>query len=118
MQQDSPHIRRLVLRTDGSIEPLAERTSLEDIRKLINAGGLDTVTLHHWGHPLHVMLVDDLGYETKMVDHGGGQFEMVTTKALKPVNQKATGLYWANCRPGTTHQIVGDVAIVPDEDFT
>ncbi len=35
----------------------------------------------------------------------------------KPVNAKATQLYHANCLPGTTHQIVGDVVIVLDDDF-
>lgn len=34
-----------------------------------------------------------------------------------PVNAKATELYHANCRPGTTHEIRGDVCIVLDEDF-
>ena len=38
-------------------------------------------------------------------------------KPRKPINEKATALYHANCRPGTTHQIVGDVVIVPDEDY-
>jgi hypothetical protein len=36
----------------------------------------------------------------------------------KPVNQKATALYHAVCRPGTLHQIHGDVVIVSDRDFT
>jgi hypothetical protein len=32
------------------------------------------------------------------------------------VNEKATALYLANCRPGTKHRIVGDVVIVFDDD--
>ena len=31
--------------------------------------------------------------------------------------KKANALYLERCRPGTTHYIVGDVAIVPDSDF-
>jgi len=49
---------------------------------------------------VHVMIVDDAGHQ----------------KGL-PVNAAATALYHARCLPGTTHQIVGDVVIVPDSDF-
>jgi hypothetical protein len=61
---------------------------------------IDTVTLRHMGSPMHVMLVDDIGAAKKL-----------------PVNVEATRLYHLNCRPGTTHEIRGDVVIVPDEDF-
>lgn len=49
--------------------------------------------------------------------NGNGSFELKCIRARKPVNAKATELYHAVCKPGTTHQIVGDVAIVNDEDF-
>jgi hypothetical protein len=67
---------------------------------MIGADMIDTVVLRHLGHPVQVMIVDDTG----MIDG-------------KPVNVKATELYHANCHPGTTHQIHGDVVVVPDDDF-
>jgi len=62
-----------------------------------------------------VMLVDDNGYETEAVPRDFG-VELVCKRARKPLNQAATRLYHSVCRPGTTHQIVGDVAIVWDKD--
>lgn len=99
-----------VIRTDGAEEhvdaPFAE------IGKLIGAEVTCTVNLRDG----RVMLVDDLGYETRTVEREPGRFELVPTKARKPVNAKATALYHAICKPGTTHQIVGDVAIVVDAE--
>lgn len=92
-------IRRLY-RADGRIDDLAGPHSIEDLRAMIGADTLDTVNLRHLGFPMHVMLVDDSGYG----------------KGL-PVNAEATKLYHANCVPGTTHQIRGDVIVVPDDDF-
>jgi hypothetical protein len=90
-----------ILRTDGAVENCAEVCSISRIRELINApSGLDTVSLHHLGPPLMVMLIDDTGF----LDG-------------RPVNPKATALYHANCLPGTTHPICGDVFICPDDDF-
>lgn len=65
------------------------------IPELIGAESLDTVNLHDG----RVMLVDDLG-------HGKG----------RSPNEKATKLYHSVCYPGTTHQIVGAVAIVVDAE--
>ncbi len=75
-----------------------------------------------------VMLVDDNGYDVEEVDLGlkpgpaGGQpmqtYRRVPIRARKPVNEAATRIYHGVCKPGTTHQIVGDVAIVRDADFT
>lgn len=73
---------------------------MSDLCALIGADTIDVVSLRHMGEPRHVMLVDDGGHESR-----------------RPVNHEATRLYWANCRPGTTHQIVGDVVIAPDSDF-
>lgn len=91
---------RTLYRTDGTTLDLPAGRSIEDHRKMIKADTLDTVCLRHMGHPLHVMLLDDNG-------HG---------KSL-PVNAEATKLYLANCKPGTTHTIRGDVIVVPDSDF-
>ncbi len=92
-------IRKLI-RTDGTEVELVGPHAIGDIKQMIGADTLDTVALRHLGQPLHVMMVDDAG----MVDGS-------------PVNVKATQLYHANCHPGTTHQIHGDVVIVPDGDF-
>lgn len=91
---------RKLFRTDGTTLDLPEVHRIRDCSNLIHADTLDTVVLHHMGHPLHVMLLDDNG-------HGKGL----------PVNAEATKLYLANCKPGTTHTIRGDVIVVPDEDF-
>ena len=93
-------VLRKVIRVDGSEQLLDRPHSIREINSLIGANGLDTVQLRHLGRPAHVMLVDDTG----MVDG-------------KPVNEAATKLYWANCRPGTTHPICGDVVVVPDGDY-
>jgi hypothetical protein len=99
MQRAAERQRRLI-RADGSCELLSARLSMAAIRTMIRADGLDTVNLRHLGHPLVVMLVDDNGQ----------------AKGL-PVNRIATSLYWANCVPGTDHQIRGDVVVVEDDDF-
>jgi hypothetical protein len=90
-------IRKLI-RADGTSVELAPVSMT--IHTLIGADTLDSVNLRHLGRPAHVMLVDDTG----MVDG-------------KPANAEATKLYHANCRPGTTHPICGDVVVAPDEDF-
>jgi hypothetical protein len=88
---------RKLIRTDGTEEPLIGPLSMTAIRALIGADVCDHVTL---SDRVHVMILDDLGHK----------------KGL-PVNAKATALYHARCIPGTTHQIRGDVVIVPDSDF-
>jgi hypothetical protein len=111
----NPRVRMLI-RTDGTTQVFDKPIPFDEICRLIDAGATDTVALHHMGHPLHVMIVDDLGYDTKAIVDGNSTL-LVPVKARKPVNLKATELYHANCMPGTTHQIVGDVVVVPDEDF-
>lgn len=91
---------RKLIRTDGSEKELQRATPMDVIRRLIVADSLDMVRLRHWGEPLHVMLVDDLG----------GYKDL-------PINPEATKLYHANCIPGVVHPIRGDVVIVPDDDF-
>lgn len=89
-------MRNKIIRVDGTEEEIVGRLDIKDIEKRINANVLDTVNLRDG----RVMIVDDLG-------HPGG----------KPVNPAATKLYHAVCRPGTTHTIVGDVAVVWDNDW-
>lgn len=116
---------RRIIRTDGTIEPVPLPLAYDEILRRIGAATGDAVMLRHLGRPLVAMIVDDDGYETKTVDHGIvdtdlGKAHMTENKAVrakKPLNQLATALYHANCLPGTTHQIVGDVYIAPDEDF-
>lgn len=91
--------QRRVIRANGS-EELLPRSSMAEIRRQIGASTLDTVQLRHLGRPAIVMILDDQGHERGL-----------------PVNGKATDLYLANCRPGTTHVIRGDVVVAPDSDF-
>lgn len=88
-----------IIRTSGAQEQhevLHKSGAIRAIRKLIGADCLDSVNLRDG----RVMLVDDTG----MLDG-------------RPVNPEATKRYHAVCRPGTVHQIYGDVAIVLDADF-
>jgi hypothetical protein len=91
---------RKIIRADGTNEDLPGPKPMTSLKALIGADTIDTVSLRHMGTPLHVMLVDDNGHGKKL-----------------PVNAEATNLYHANCVPGTTHAILGDVAVVPDDDF-
>jgi len=93
-------VTRKLIRVDGTEEELHGPHAIADVQLMIGASTLDTVTLRSWGHPLHVMLVDDTG----MIDG-------------KPVNARATELYHAQCRPGNPYSIHGDVVIVPDGDY-
>lgn len=108
-------MRRLI-RTDGTVVDLVNPVPSSKIGELIGAAVTDTVTLWHMGEPLHVMVVDDLGYETKAITDENATL-LVPMRARKPVNAEATRLYHENCQPGTTHQIVGDVLVVPDQDY-
>ena len=108
-------MRRLI-RADGAVRDFDAPLSIGEICKFIDAKVTDHVGLRHLGWPLHVMIVDDMGYETKAIQDGNSTL-LVPTKAKKPVNAEATRLYHLNCAPGTTHQIVGDVFVCPDLDF-
>ena len=63
---------------------------------------------YRWGRALGVVWIDN---------HGGGVFENRCVKARKPVNEEATRLYRLNCLPNVTHQVLGDVMVVPDADY-
>lgn len=91
---------RRIIRTNGAVEDLHGPHAMADLREIIGADALDTVTLRQPELRGHVMLVDDAGHD----------------KAL-PVNTLATAMYLANCVPGTMHRIRGDVVVVPDDDF-
>jgi hypothetical protein len=108
---------RRLIRTDGTEVNFDKPIPHDEIRRLIGARTIDVVSLRHLGPPLQVMCVDDQGYEVEWIEHSPGHFEQRPTKALKPVNRKATELYWQNCVPGTTHEIVGDVVITFDNDW-
>ena len=119
-QKEQPTMTRRVIRVDGTIEDLPKPVSMRAIENLIDATSLDTVNLRHLGAPLWVMVVDDLGHIVEAHESTAGgvhRTEMRSVGHRKPINRIATELYHANCRPGTTHEIVGDVAIVMDEDF-
>lgn len=109
---------RKIIYADGREQDLPDPVAMPEIARLIGAATLDTVNLRHMGSPRHVMFVDDGGYETKLVELAPWHMELRPVRARKPVNANATALYHLNCQPGTTHQIVGDVVIAPDADFS
>lgn len=101
-----------IYRTDGRIERhyIPRRGMLRWCREQIGAEVCDTVSLPGG----RVMLVDDHGYESRE-EVRGNVTTLVPVRALKPVNANATALYHAVCKPGTTFEIVGDVAVIIDE---
>lgn len=116
--------RRRVIRADGRVEQLPKPLSMEEILKVLNTDTVDSVNLRHMGSPLMVMVVIDKAWDCISTTEEGsvaGMPAKVETRvplAPKfPINEKATELYLANCRPGTTHRIAGDVVICPDSDF-
>jgi len=108
---------RVLLRADGTAQVLDDPLSMRELAELIDAQTVDSVLLRHLGHPLHVMIVDDHGWEFETVEVKPAHYENRPTRALKPINAAATVLYHRNCQPGTTHEIAGDVVVVPDSDF-
>lgn len=104
-----------ILLADGREETheVGRHILLPWITRMLQAEALDTVNLRDG----RVMLVDDNGWESKLLDRGSGVFERVTIRPLKPINAAATKLYRSVCTPGTTHQIAGDVAITLDQHF-
>ena len=109
-----------ILRIDGSEEQheIERAKAFPLMSQLIGARTLEVVNLRDG----RVMCIDEDGYEVVLVERDplpGFDFvaERVPVRPLKPANAKATALYHAICVPGTTHEIVGDVAIVRDADF-
>jgi hypothetical protein len=87
-----------VIRIDGTESIHQGKPSVAEICRLIGCDTLDTFTIDRERQT--VMFVNDTG----MLDG-------------KPVNAKATALYHAICKPGTVHQIHGDVVIVQRPAF-
>lgn len=87
-----------IYRSDGSMEEheVGKHILMHWIMRMIDAKITDSVNLRDG----RIMFVDDTG----AVDG-------------KPVNDQATKLYHAICKPGTTWQIRGDVAITLDSHF-
>lgn len=113
---EKDHMKLHFIRTDGTEDTIDADPASDvfgHIEHEIGAKMLDSVNLRDG----RVMFVDDHGYETKEMEHAPGYIEVVPVRALKPVNEKATALYHAVCRPGVTHRIVGDVCIVVDKEF-
>jgi hypothetical protein len=108
-----------VLRVDGREEEhtVLKARAVRAINDLIGASSYDCVGLRDTCSFGDVMLVDDDGWECVTVEHGPGHIEFKPVAARKPINERATQLYHAVCLPGTTHQIVGDVAICWDKDW-
>jgi hypothetical protein len=104
-----------IIRCDGTEEThvLDRRTVWDDLERLIGARYTDVVNLRDG----RVMVVDDEGYETKAVQKTPGWVSLEPVRPLKPDNAKATALYHAVCFPGVTHRIVGDVAVIHDEEL-
>ena len=96
---DATTSRRLesveVLRASGAREThaLPFESLFEWCRRTVGADTLDTVTLHDG----RLMLIDDDGFAKRL-----------------PVNEAATALYAARCRPDSAPVIVGDVVIVEE----
>lgn len=90
------HQQYRVISVDGTETVYAGKPSHHEILGYIGCDALDTVTIDRRHQT--VMYVDDTG----MIDG-------------KPVNAKATALYHARCKPGTVHQIHGNVVIVNDK---
>lgn len=113
-----------IIRCDGTEEShdVPPGGVVPAVKRLIGAETLDKVNLRDG----RTMFVDDAGYEVSEAQRQAGpgdRFPVGATivslepvRALKPDNPKATALYHAVCLPGTTHRIVGDVAVVRDED--
>jgi hypothetical protein len=110
---------RKLIRADGTEQEFDTPQHYSKIGPLIGAEVTDTVNLRHMGEPLHVMIVNDAQYKVADVQHSPSHFERVALAPLPGMveNVKATALYHANCQPGTTHKILGDVYVCPDDDF-
>lgn len=108
-----------ILRTDGLEEQheLTPQTVLLELERLLDAKALDTINLRDG----LVLIVDDEGYAIEeresMTADGVLHIYLVPALARKPVNAAATALYHRICKPGVTHQVVGDAAVVRDKDF-
>jgi len=123
---DVPRGSFLVIRTDGS-EETHELPAFRDgsgprvaaVKRALGFNVLDFVTLTRRGRTADlVMIVNDMGYESRAVEDADG-VTLVPVRARFPVNERATAIYHATCKPGSpgmAHEIVGDVAVIHDAD--
>jgi hypothetical protein len=112
-----PRGKALLINTNGE-RSLIDFPPNGHLGKAIGAAMCDTVILSWMPHghiPDLVMVVDDDGWETTMVDHGDGRLEFVPTGPKRPVNDIATDLY-REVAPAESYQIAGDVLILHDGD--
>ncbi len=96
-----------IIRVDGTETIVDKRPTIAVIADWIGCESLDFVRIGKNpanGPRQTTMAVDDIG----------AGFE---GSAPKPINPKATALYWSICVPGTVECIHGDVVIFNDEDF-
>ena len=89
-------MKRELIRANGTREEIHCPLTMDAINTKLGGAGLDTINLRDG----RVMLVNDIGHQLGL-----------------PFNAEASKLYWGICRPGTTHQIVGDVIVTFDSDF-
>lgn len=99
-----------IIRTSGAEEHID--ADWESIAVHIGAEVMDSVSLRDGRR----MFVNDAGWDVVAVETSMGT-DLVPIAPRLPVNEKATALYLRVCKPGTTHRIVGDVAIVEDDPF-
>lgn len=83
----------LVIQSDGTERAVPGRMSLEELRKLV--GGYVELTTCMYQDKRLPLVVNEDGHSLGL-----------------PYNRKATELYLNACKPGTTHHIVGDVAVL------
>lgn len=108
----------LIIRADGS-EEIVKRPPAGEIGKLLGYPVLDYVYIGKAPELRNdlVMALCDNGWEYQTIERSPGHFQKVPIRPLLPINEKATKLYHAICKPDTTHQIAGDVGIVHDNEF-
>lgn len=81
----------------GDVTEYEKPIDMTEILSLIGASTADSFNL---SDQVHVVIVDDAG-------HAKG----------RPINIRATSMYWARCGGPNSHMIRGDVFLCPDSDF-
>jgi hypothetical protein len=115
MTSNIPNVAKVeIIRTNGTRETrlIAKPTLLRSIKRFIGAEVTDTVNLRDG----RVMICNDNGWETETIEQSPGHIVLKPVRALLPINEVATQMYWKLTRT-REHRIAGDVAIAKDEDF-
>jgi hypothetical protein len=107
----------LVIRVDGTEETIKQKPTLGSIGRALRFDTFDFVRIGKADGSDLIMAIDDNGYVTQTIERSPRSFEIIPVRPRKPPNPKATALYHSICKPGTDHQIVGDVAIMHDNEF-